>query len=190
MVFVGRLIGCLGPRLGSALWILTSTSCRIVGLSAGQEAREPQPSNKILFRFRDLKEVRRSWNWSSLLHPWYTTINASILPSVVRIQSSQTGWSVDVQINRFSKLEQGDVVWGGLRWVVVLVDNWVNLQCYIFPKQPLIFLFPDQLLNLKLTCLCQSCPRYCWGQTRQEAQWGRLLRSILDPWLRRSEPMN
>ena len=43
-------------------------------------------------------------------------------------------------------------------------------------------LFLDQgpsILILKVTCLCQSCPRHCWGQTRQEAPWGHLLRSTL-----------
>ena len=72
------------------------------------------------------------------------TINASILSSVVCTKRHQAGWSVDVQINRFSKLQQSDVIRSGQRPVVVLVDDWVNCQSHIFPEHPQIVLFLDQ----------------------------------------------
>ena len=101
------------------------------------------------------------------------TVNASTLSSVVGVQVSQAGWGVDVQVNRLGELEKGDVVGGGQWIVVVLMDNRVNFQCYIFPDE-------SMRIQSESTCLCR---RHCWGQTHQEEQWGRLLRSNLGPWL-------
>ena len=87
-------------------------------------------------------------------HPYkkkVITVNASTLSSVVGVQVSQAGWGVDVQVNRLGELEKGDVVRGGQWIVVVLMDNRVNFQCYIFPDE-------SMRIQSESTCLCR---RHC-----------------------------
>ena len=122
---------------------LTSTSCRTSGLEAGQEARDPQPGIKI----RD----KESQPYQQGPYEEKNTVNASTLSSVVGVQVSQAGWGVDVQVNRLGELEKGDVVRGGQWIVVVLMDNRVNFQCYIFPDA-------SMRIQSESTCLCR---RHC-----------------------------
>ena len=90
--------------------MVSSTSSKVIWLVAGQEAVEPHPGQKGNVRFYD-----------ALL-----TIDSPVLASVVSISRGQTGRGVDVRVDLFGKLQQGNVVVVLNSRLVILVDNWVK----------------------------------------------------------------
>ena len=74
--------------------MVSSTSSKVACFVAGQEAVEPHPGQRGNIRFYD-----------ALL-----TIDSPILASVVCIGRGETGWGVNVRVDVFGKLQQGDVI--------------------------------------------------------------------------------
>ena len=67
------------------------------------------------------------------------TIDTASLSGVVNVESGKASWGVDVQVDRLSQLQQGDVVGTCEGALVALVDDRIHRQGDNFPDNNQVF---------------------------------------------------